>query len=266
MTEIDLVVVNYKTPKLVQRLMDCLNEDDDGETWSLHVIDNASGDDSVELLDSMYRSRDYKISTLMRSSVNMGFARACNLMADRGKAKYIGLLNADVWMNTSDVKGIIKSFEENHSADIIGPKQRDEDGYITHAGIFGPNDKPAHRGWKKYDPDDKWFKDFVPATTVSGSAYFVRRNRWEELTDCKIYKKFAPHAKGAFLPTQHYYEETFCSYHARAHVMGVYYDGRVSIGHTWHASSPVGGHADGLFSESREIFRRACDAHDIARD
>ncbi len=75
-----------------------------------------------------------------------------------------------------------------------------------------------------------------------------------------------PDATGAFLPTPHYYEETWCSYFARHLGYNVVYDGSVSIGHSWHKSSAVGGEADSKFKESQSIFRKACDYMGIERD
>ena len=72
------------------------------------------------------------------------------------------------------------------------------------------------------------------------------------------------------LPTPHYYEETWCSYLARHRGYNVVYDGSVSIGHSWHASSPKPGegysHADAQFKVSQSIFRNACDQLGIERD
>ena len=52
-----------------------------------------------------------------------------------------------------------------------------------------------------------------------------------------------------------------------AHDYQVWYDGRMpSLGHSWHASSTVGGFADSQFPISREIFRKACDNHGIPHD
>jgi hypothetical protein len=146
----------------------------------------------------------------------------------------------------------------------------DENYRITHAGIVGTNTHPSHRGWREYDPLDNLFKDRVNCITVSGSAYFIRRYVWDALTNNTKYREMYPDAIGAFLPTPHYYEETWCSYFARHLGYNVVYDGTVTIGHSWHASSPKPGegysHADAQFAVSREIFRSACDFIGIERD
>ena len=90
------------------------------------------------------------------------------------------------------------------------------------------------------------------------------------MTGDREYQSMYPGVLGAFLPTPHYYEETWCSYFARHRGYNVVYDGSVSIGHSWHASSPKPGEgyseADSKFKVSQEIFRKACDQLGIERD
>jgi hypothetical protein len=101
---------------------------------------------------------------------------------------------------------------------------------------------------------------------VSGSAYFIKRKVWDFLTECPTYREVAPKARGAFLPTSHYFEETFCSYHAQAHGWKVMYYGPVVIRHEWHQASPVGGWAERQFPVSQKYFREACGRHGIPCD
>ena len=90
------------------------------------------------------------------------------------------------------------------------------------------------------------------------------------MTNNEKYQEMFPGIMGAFLPTPHYYEETWCSYFARHLGYNVVYDCSISIGHSWHASSPKPGegysHADAQFKVSQSIFRNACDQLGIERD
>lgn len=258
---IDLCVVNYNTKDKLKRLLDTLVEHDN-YIWNLFIEDNGSTDGSVEWLqENIKRYRTAHMSL----NENIGYSAACNQAAARGAGEVVGLLNADVWLTSFDVAEIARRFDDL-AVSILGPKQRDESGRITHAGIFGTNEKPRHRDFRKSDPKDELHRSMEPCLTVSGSAYFVRRSVWNELTNCPTYRASHPYAVGAFLPTPHYYEETWCSYHAGAHNHQVFYDGTISIGHSWHASSPVGGPADRLFHTSQRIFRAACAAHKIPCD
>jgi len=270
---IDLCVVNHNTRPLLQRFLDVLHSDlksPNGaliKNWNLYITDN----DSVDDFNHWIRENEerYLIDrTYLRK--NIGYSAAVNMMASRTDSSIIGILNGDVWMTTEDCIKIEKIFNENNDIHILGPKQRDEQGYITHAGIIGTNSAPRHRAWREYDPDDQLYRDRVECVTVSGSAYFIRREVWYSLTNNEKYRSLYPDAIGAFLPTPHYYEETWCSYFARHLGYNVIYDGSVSIGHSWHASTPKPGqgesHADKYFPISREIFREACDYIGIERD
>lgn len=259
---IDLCVVNFNTGDKLMRLLDTIHSDWDGDesTWSMYIADNGSTDESLAMLTqrSWYRGSLY-------SNENIGYSAACNQLASIGYGDIIGLLNADVWLTSADVQKIQEIFDKDPTVAILGPKQRDENGLIRHAGIVGDNEHPKHRGWNEFDPRDELYRDQVDCVTISGSAYFIRRDVWEELWNCEVYRAMFPDATGAFLPTPHFYEETWCSYHARYHNHRVVYDGSVSIGHTWHASSPIGSQNE-RFKVSYKIFSQAADFHGISHD
>lgn len=260
---IDLCTINYNTRPLLQRQLNTLHSDYVDNVWNLYVADNNSQDDTLEWLNKNKSS--YNIARLFENE-NIGYSAACNSLASVGSSDIIALLNADTWFTTSDLIKIQQIFDSDPSIHIFGPKQRDEEGRITHAGITGTNTKPYMRGWRELDPTDQMFKDRINCVTVSGAAYFVRRDVWNSMTNSVEYRRIVPDAIGAFLPTPHYYEETWCSYFARHLGYNVVYDGSVSIGHSWHKSSPIGGEADQKFKISQKIFRDACDALGIERD
>lgn len=282
---IDLCIVNFNTNDCLQRFLDTLHSDGPKKdqwvegsewkidpAWKLYIADNGSSDNSINwLAGTVFEQMPYPDTQVhywvehVDFNQNIGYARACNHLASLGNSDIIALLNADVWMTTKDVRDIEEIFKQNPDIAILGPKQRSTDDTIVHAGIFGRYDAPAHRGWREHDPNDTLYRDRLEAVTVSGSAFFIRRSVWNELTNCPLYRDLFPDAMGAFMPCRMYYEETYCAYHARAHGYRAFYDGSVSIGHQWHASSPVGSQTP-KFHESQAIFRMACDYHGIAHD
>lgn len=263
---LDLCVVSYNTASKCDRLLQHLVRDDQYLPGAIYWADNNSTDLTREILLKYLEKYPHHNLNVHLNSTNFGYARAVNSLVSYGDNKYIGILNADVWMTPDDCHQIIEVFNENPDIAIIGPKQRDESGRITHAGIFGTMKQPKHRGWMELDLQDNLYRDRLDAVTVSGSAYFIRRSVWNSLLHCDRFNSIQPHAYGAFLVTPHYYEETFCSYHAQAHGYRVVYDGSISIGHSWHASSTVGGPAEGHMPRSRDIFRSACDLYGIPHD
>lgn len=196
---------------------------------------------------------------------NVGYSWACNKGVTGSSADVFAFFNADTRILDGSIEPLYANLMLHDDWGVIGPRQVNDDGRLTHAGILGTNQKPELRGWMR--PDSPAFCDVRDdAVSVMGSAYFVKAECWHELTNCATYRAQHPDAAGAFLPTKHYYEETWCSYHARAHDWKVVYYGLSKMVHRWHKASPVGGFADALFSESREIFRSMCDAHGIERD
>jgi glycosyltransferase involved in cell wall biosynthesis len=265
---IDLCVVSFNTANLLDRLIGTLwdtTPKDEPIPWRLHIMDNGSTDDSKELIQRWVAYLPANTNVIYNT--NVGYSAACNELASLGTGDLIGLLNSDIWFTNNDVKRIQNSFDTYPNIAILGPKQRDEAGMIRHAGIVGSNDAPKHRGWAVPDPKDELYRDSIQCVTVSGSAYFVRRNVWNEMTHHPEYQSVAPGAKGAFLPTPHYFEETWCSYFARHLGHEVWYDGSISIGHSWMGSTGGPDPKLGkLFRESQRIFRKAADKLGIEHD
>lgn len=277
---IDLVTVNYRTPgdlgEHLKSVFDVSLTGADADVLrSVTIVNVDPTPADLDVSDTWCLRLNYRSPGLARQmslSWNCGYAFACNGGAVLGNGGVIALFNADTVLTPDVFTNAYEALAEHPSWGILGPRQVDQNGAITHAGIFGPDDRPQIRGWKQRG--DKFEDVRDDCYSVSGSAYFIKRHVWDELTDCPIYRESVrEHANyghgevlGAFLPTQHYYEETFCSVHARAHGWKIAYLGTTTMIHKWHKASPVGGPADRLMSESRSIFRRACDDHNIVHD
>jgi GT2 family glycosyltransferase len=205
---------------------------------------------------------------------NLGYALSVNRLAAKGNGDVIAIFNADIDFDSYAIQNCVDALLDEDDWGVLGPRSVDSQGRLTHAGIFGTNTSPQHRMWKKADNEKA--HDVQEAVTVSGSAYFIKREVWDQLSACSLYldachdiysgeERQTP--KGAFLPTDHYYEETYSSYHARAHGWKVIYYGPEKIIHEWHKSSPVGDpSSDGKMKKSQLEFRAACAVHGISHD
>jgi hypothetical protein len=257
------VVTNYRTPTDLQRFCDTFLAHQPQDWWlTIANVDPLPSDRGV--------AEKYVCDRVdhMVHETNVGYATACNLAVFDSDADYYAFFNADVWFRDDAIGRTLMAMVENGWA-IAGPRQVDSKQKLTHAGIFGTHAAPQHRAWHQADKGNN-YTDSLPAITVSGAAYFIRSDVWHELTACETYRQFVIGLKkdpvGAFLPTQHYYEETWCSYHASAHGHQVMYYGSATVVHEWHKASPVGGSADQKMKESQAMFRAACDLHQIPRD
>lgn len=273
---VDVVVVNYRTPDDLTRFVNAFAEVQWEVPSSLHICNVDPAAEDIEACEAIARSQVIEVPyTYSQTNGNIGYAKTCNLVAkslgERKAARAtIAFFNADTVLKPGVLDACHWELQNNPKVAVVGPKQVDTQSRITHAGIFGTEAAPQLRGWKQKDAGQ--FDEFrTDAVSVSGSAYFVKRLAWDELTACTTYQQattalMEAEAHGAFLPTQHYYEETFCSYHARAHGWQVAYHGGVSMIHEWHRASEVGGEMDKQMPVARAAFRMMCDAHQIPHD
>ena len=288
MNPVDVVVVNYKTSQHLSRFLESLKEQSslwkDGSTLTVCNVCPETDDLAVTdafiygnpELESMapdpagaFRRGEHPGVVHQIFETNVGYATACNTGAALGSNPTIALFNADVILPEGSLARCVDALHSKEDWGILGPRQTNSRGLMTAAGIFGPRERPEHRGWMKRD-SQQWqdIRDDCP--TVAGSAYLVKRRVWDELTACPAYQEACaaeglPAPNGAFWPSQHFYEETLCSYHAIQHGYKVVYYGPVKVVHEWHVSAKPGS-LGGVTKGSRKIFRALCDRMGIPRD
>jgi GT2 family glycosyltransferase len=140
------------------------------------VVDNASGDDSVELFH-----RELSGVTIVESAENLGFAGGCNLGVSASSGEYVAFLNSDAKPDKNWISAAIASFGESDSIAAVASKVLDAEGKTVDfidAGLtwFG-------KGYKPFVGETagtlgRAEKDVLFGT---GSAMFVRRSAFDEL-------------------------------------------------------------------------------------
>jgi GT2 family glycosyltransferase len=103
--DLSIIIVNYKTTDLV---LDCLRTVY-GETTGIHyeviVADNASGDNSQEVIQKAYPAVRW-----IQMSYNSGFARANNEAIRQSGGKIVLLLNSDTLIEDGAIRGCYEEF------------------------------------------------------------------------------------------------------------------------------------------------------------
>lgn len=261
---VDIIVVNYRTPNDLRGFVRSLEKNRPKVPHTLTIVNVAPTQEdhatAWDLMSSNIGNWDYVFS-----SENVGYGTAVNNAGARRSLPVIAAFNADTRIQNGVVESCYKALMRNPEWGILGPRQVDSHGKIVHGGIYGSNSSREDRSWKKQATETN-FTEVKSAVTVSGSAFFIKRDIWNRLTECPLYQEAAPGAKGPFLPTPHYYEETYCSYHARDHGWDVVYYGAATMTHKWHQASRMGGYAEKSLKRSRTMFREACDLHGIEHD
>jgi GT2 family glycosyltransferase len=201
---------------------------------------------------------------------NIGYGQACNHAALFPDREVLAFFNADTVLSPGVIDQCYEALMEHEDWGVLGPRQVDSSNRITAGGVFGTQKEPTFDNrWRTMDRGQ--FSDVrEDCINVAGSAYFIKRGVWDELASCPLFCRCPEVMElrpvGAFLPTPHYYNETYTSYHAIAHGFKVVYFGPAVMVHEWHKASPVGGYGEKTMDESRELFRSACDYHSIEHE
>jgi GT2 family glycosyltransferase len=99
-----------------------------GVSFEIFVIDNASTDKTVEMLQSLGSLLSYPTFTIISNSENRGFACANNQGIARAKGRYILLLNPDTRLRENSFSTMIAHMDKNPSCGILGCRLCNSDG------------------------------------------------------------------------------------------------------------------------------------------
>jgi hypothetical protein len=95
------------------------------------VVDNASSDDSVDFVRSAH-----PWVRLIEAEGNLGFGRGCNIGIEAAKNPYVLLLNPDAAIDVDSLRTLIRFFDSNPRAGIIGPAVVEPSGELQTAGAL----------------------------------------------------------------------------------------------------------------------------------
>ena len=129
-----VVIVNYRTPELtIACLQSLASEIKQIEHLQVVVTDNASGDRSVELIESAIVKQKWHWATLMPLTDNLGFAAGNNAairpaLDSNLPPDYILLLNPDTLVHPGGVTELLKFLHDNPQVGIAGSRLENPDG------------------------------------------------------------------------------------------------------------------------------------------
>ena len=126
-----VVIVNYRTPDLVQACLESLVP----QLTALHaeaiVVDNASGDRSLETIEEWLSGCPGAFSEKIRlvaSPVNGGFSAGNNLGMRQVDSKYYLLLNSDTIVRPGAIATLLERMEREPGIGALGPRLEYLDG------------------------------------------------------------------------------------------------------------------------------------------
>ena len=125
---LDVVIVSYRSRELLQRCLSSLRAHQPMGGARIFVVDNASDDGTIEMIQSGYPEVE-----LYASDQNLGFSAATNLGARRGTAPYLLALNPDTELTAGALDTALAAIESDPEVAVVGPRLVRPDGTMDHA-------------------------------------------------------------------------------------------------------------------------------------
>ncbi len=128
--KLSVIIVNYKVKHYLEQCLRSVAEASRGIAVEVIVVDNASGDGSVEYLRERFPD-----VTIIASEENLGFARANNLAIRNSHGQYVLLLNPDTIVAEETFSDFISFMDSTPDAGGCGA-------YMLHTdGSFAPESR-----------------------------------------------------------------------------------------------------------------------------
>src|SRR5689334_10634005 len=131
--DISVVVVNYNTAHLLDRMFGALQASRGDLRIQVIVVDNASRDNSLEVLRTQYFHAE-----LIENTVNVGFGRANNQALPRVRGRYVLLLNTDAFVAPDTLTKTVRYMDAHAKCGVLGVKLISEDGSLQPSCRYFP--------------------------------------------------------------------------------------------------------------------------------
>ena len=183
--EVSVIMVIYRTgPALAQSISLVLQ---DPEVDELILIDNGSSPDEIAMVDAV-AAEDQRV-TLIRGQGNVGFARGANMGAKAAHGSVLVVLNPDAFLQEGCVAALCAALKDRLIPCLVGARVLNPDGSeqrgarrgevtpVTSLLTLTHLSKVLRRlkGFEIHHEDDPTPSVCVPAPTISGACFAIRR-------------------------------------------------------------------------------------------
>ena len=191
---VSVCIANWNCCDLLRRCLASLFDQDQGVSFEVVVVDNASADGAADMI-----AAEFPQVTLVRNGDNRGFSKANNQAAALARGRYFFFLNNDTVVPPHTLRQFFDFAEANPTVGMVGPRLRGADGgfqisyrrrptlaallhrvsLLRWTGLF----RRAYYDYRRetFDPDG-----VRPVEVLMGAAVFLPRavfedsGRWDE--------------------------------------------------------------------------------------
>jgi GT2 family glycosyltransferase/glycosyltransferase involved in cell wall biosynthesis len=177
------------------------------------VVDDASSDATAERLARIGGIQ------VIRNAQNLGFVGSCNAGAAAARGDFVLFLNNDTVVTAGWLEALLRCFDEEPDAGLVGAKLVYPDGRLQEAGSIIFADGSGWNYGRFEDPADPRYNFRREADYCSGAAILIRRELLGKLGGFDA--RYAPA----------YYEDTDLAFAVRAAGLKVFYEPRAVVVH-----------------------------------
>lgn len=181
---LSIIILNYRTPRLTLKLLESVSrnykEELDNNKFEIIVVDNASGDDSPQIIKG---SKYSPLIKFIENKENFGFGEGNNIASKKVDGELILFINSDTLPHDRSFLKMIDFIHKNKDAGILGGRLIDKNGRdISPAGKFFslPHLFLTLYFSKLISSNNSNSKGVINVDWVSGAFMMVRRKVFEE--------------------------------------------------------------------------------------
>ena len=130
---ISVILVSYNTAKMSVEALDSLFTSQGDFTLEVFVVDNASKDNSVQVIKKAYPD-----ITLIENKENVGFGRANNQVLGFAKGEFVLLLNTDAFVQAETLQKTVQYMQAHPRCGVLGVKLLGRDGELQPSCRYFP--------------------------------------------------------------------------------------------------------------------------------
>lgn len=144
--DVSVIIVNYNADKYLKETIENVYAKTENINFELIVVDNNSNknDLSYKFIEELQNQNNF---TFVKSSVNLGFAKANNIALKLAKGRNLLILNPDVCFENNVIKILSDYLDANADVGMIGPKVLTSSGKFQQSCLRGkpyPKDTLFH--------------------------------------------------------------------------------------------------------------------------
>jgi GT2 family glycosyltransferase len=168
---VTVVIPVHGRSTLTRNCLDVLLAQDSPPGTRILVVDDASPDDTEQVLASYGRRID-----VLRQPVNVGFGAACNRGVEAAQTELVVLLNNDTTPHPGWLAALLDCAEAHPAAAAVGARLLHLDGTVQHAGVVIGRDRLPHHVYAGFPGDHPAVLRCRAFQVVTGACVLLRRS------------------------------------------------------------------------------------------